>query len=140
MNLTAAITHLKKAFRKLDEKYGRKVFDELAVVHFGGKAPKLLDYEGPREEAFLNELADDSIDLRRDLLSSKTDFGGEFSFTREGEGSAIDAFICLGQGVYLFCNNTEKSMEEITKDPAWLDAQGHFLNTSQKFAINPVDI
>jgi hypothetical protein len=52
----------------------------------------------------------------------------------------MDAYICLGPGVYLFCNNTEKSMKEITGDPLWLTAQGQFLNASQFFAVDPLKI
>jgi hypothetical protein len=76
--------------------------------------------------------------LRKELTADQTDLGGEFSFTREGDGAHMDAYICLGPRVYLFCNHTSKSMKEVTEDPRWLDAQGQFLNASQFFAVDPL--
>lgn len=140
MNLEAATTRIEKSFAKLNQAYGRPVFDELAIVGLSGSALKLHFYEGPREAAFMGEFADDSISLRKELTEDQTAFGGEFSFTREGDGVGIDAYICLGPDVYLFCNNTKKSMSEVTADPAWLDAQGQFLNASQFFAVDPLQL
>jgi len=138
MNLKTARSRINQTFAKLNEAYGRTVFDELAVVGLAGNELALHAYEGPREAAFLSDFADDSISLRKELTEDQTANGGEFSFTREGEGSNIDAYICLGPDVYLFCNNTLKSMPEITADPAWLKAQGEFLNASQVFAVDPL--
>ncbi len=140
MNLSAAILRIEKSFAKLNQAYGRPVFDELAIVGLAGGALKLHYYEGPREPAFLEEFADDSISLRKELTEEQTALGGEFSFTREGDGAGIDAYICLGPDVYLFCNNTKKSMSEVTADPAWLNAQGQFLNASQFFAVDPLQV
>ncbi|MGJ8638743.1 MAG: hypothetical protein ACSHYA_05060 [Opitutaceae bacterium] len=138
MNLEAAIQRIESSFTKLDEAYGRPVFDELAIVGLGGGSLELHYYKGPRETAFLSEVVDDSISIRKELAADQTALGGEFSFTREGEGSGIDAYICLGPNVYLSCNNTEKSMAEVTADPGWLNAQGAFLNASQFFAVDPL--
>ncbi len=140
MNLEAAISRIRKSFGKLNAAYGRPVFDELAIVGLEGNGLKLHFYSGPREAEFLDDFADDSVSLRKELTSDQTSLGGEFSFTREGEGAGMDAYICLGPEVYLFCNNTEKSMVGITQDPAWLDAQGEFLNTSQFFAVDPLEL
>ena len=140
MNLKSALLRIDQSFAKLNEAYRRAVFDELAIVGLSGSDLVLHYYRGPREAEFLAEFADDSISLRKELTKDQTSQGGEFSFTREGEGSNIDAYICLGVGVYLFCNATEKSMPEITADPAWLDAQGEFLNASQLFAVDPLTI
>lgn len=140
MNLEAAVTRIEKSFAKLDHAYGRPVFDELAVVGLINNELKLHFYHGPREAAFMDEFADDSISLRKELTEEQTSLGGEFSFTREGDGVGIDAYICLGPDVYLFCNNTKKSMSEVTADPAWLNAQGQFLNASQFFAVDPLQL
>ena len=138
MDLPSAITRIEKSFNKLNTAYGRAVFDELAIVGLSGESLELLHYEGQRRDAFMSEFADSTMSLRRELTADQTDFGGEFSFTREGDGIGMDAYICLGPKVYLFCNNVAKSMKEITQDPAWLDAQGEFLNASQHFAVNPL--
>ena len=86
----------------------------------------------------MSEFADSTTSLRQELTEDQTDDGGEFSFTREGDGASMDAYICLGPKVYLFCNNVAKSMKETTADPAWLNAQGEFLNASQHFAVDPL--
>lgn len=138
MDLPTAIARIEKSFNKLNKAYGRAVFDELAVVGLAGDSLDLLHYEGPRCDDFMAEFADSTISLRKELTADQTDLGGEFSFTREGDGVGMDAYICLGPKVYLFCNNVAKSMKEITQDPAWLDAQGEFLNASQFFAVDPL--
>jgi len=140
MNLESAVTFIKKSFGKLDAAYGRPVFDELAIVGLSGSELKLHHYDGPNEEGFLSEFADNTLALRKELTEDQSALGGEFSFTREGQGAGMDAYICLGPEVYLFCNHTQKSMQEITQDPKWLDAQGEFLNASQGFAVDPITL
>lgn len=140
MELPAATARLDQSFKKLNAAYGRTVFDELAIVGLSSETLELLYYEGPRRDAFMAEFADSTMSLRKELTADQTDRGGEFSFTREGDGPGMDAYICLGPKAYLFCNNVAKSMKEITQDPAWLDAQGEFLNASQFFAVDPLVI
>lgn len=138
MKLDAAVAQIRKSFSQMNTQYGRPVFDEIAVVGLKGPALTLAYYDGPRESEFLSDFADDSQAIRKELMSEKTGLGGEFNFTREGDGAATDAYICLGPEVYLFCNHTAKSMKDITGDPAWLEAQGQFLNLSQFFAVDPL--
>jgi len=138
MDLPTATARIEKSFKKLNTAYGRTVFDELAIVGLSGESLELHYYEGPRREAFMAEFADSTMSLRKELTADQTDHGGEFNFTREGDGIGMDASICLGPKVYLFCNNVEKSMKEITQDPTWLNAQGEFLNASQHFAVDPL--
>jgi hypothetical protein len=138
MNLNSAVARIQKSFNKMNTAYQRTVFDEVAIVDLDAKELKLRYYDGPREEGFIKEFANDSVSLRKELNASHTNSPGEFSFTREGDGFGIDACNCLGPDVFLFCNNTEKSMQEITKDPEWLNAQGEFLNASQYFAVDPL--
>ncbi len=140
MNLEAAIEHIRRDFKKMNEAYGRPVFDELAILGLGSGGPRMHFYDGPREAEFMAGFADDSVSLRRELVADQSEEGGEFSFTREGEGPGFDAYICLGPGLFLFCNNTKQSMREVTLDPGWLDAQGDFLNASQRFAADAVAV
>lgn len=102
MNLDAAIAHIEKSFSKMNSLYGRPVFDEVAVVGVDGTNLSLAYYSGPRESEFLGDFADDSLALRRELVGERPNHGGEFSFTREGDGAGTDAYICLGPDVYLF--------------------------------------
>jgi hypothetical protein len=63
---------------------------------------------------------------------------GDFEFARHGVGPAFEAFMVLGRGVYLICNNTVQSMDSITKDPLWLAAQVPFVELSEKVRGNPL--
>lgn len=125
----------------MNEAYGRPVFDELAIVQVTDVSTLSLHYyEGAREAEFLNEMMEDSVALRNDVGDTRNNLGGEFGFTREGGGEGIDAYICLGPRIFLLCNNTAQSMEEVTKDGRWLQAQGEFLNASQYFVVDPLEI
>lgn len=96
MDLPAATVRIEKSFNKLNAAYGRAVFDELAIVGLSGESLELHYYEGPRRDAFMAEFADSTMSLRKELTADLTDHGGEFSFTREGDGAGMDAYICLG--------------------------------------------
>lgn len=135
MDLETAANRIERAFTKMNDAYRRTVFDEFLIVEAQGDLVKLHYYIGPRENSIMDSLDDETIALResgRHINSTP----GEFDFTRDGVGSDFDAYICLGQGLYLLCNNTEKSMEEVTADPRWLNAQELFLNASQYFAVD----
>lgn len=141
MNIESAIARIQKSFAKMNEAYGRPVFDEVAIVQASGATTLTLHYyEGARETKFLNEVIEDSVALRNDVGDTRNNVGGEFGFTREGGGEGIDAYISLGPRVFLLCNNTAQSMEEVTKDARWLQAQGEFLNASQFFAVDPLKL
>lgn len=137
MNLDAALTRIQKSFAKMNEAYRRAVFDELLVVSRAGGEVKLLNYQGPREATIMDSLMDETVALRESGSHLNTT-PGEFDFTRDGVGSDFDAYICLGEDIFLLCNNTEKSMQEVTADSNWLAAQGEFLNASQWFAMDPL--
>ena len=141
MNLKSVIARIQKSFKKMNEAYGRPVFDELAIVQVTDVSTLSLHYyEGAREAEFLNEMMEDSVALRNDVGDTRNNLGGEFGFTREGGGEGIDAYICLGPRIFLLCNNTAQSMEEVTKDGRWLQAQGEFLNASQYFVVDFLEI
>jgi len=140
MNLNDAVARIQRSLSKMQRLYGRTVFDEFAIIGVERSQLKSQYYEGPREGAFLNEFADDSFELRKELRNDGPEEAGVFNFTREGEGSGIDAYICLGSNLYLFCNHTGKSMKEISEDPAWLDTQGCFLDLAQSFAVDPLEV
>lgn len=139
MNLDAATNRISKSFTKMNEAYRRPVFDELLIVQRNRGEVTLLHYTGPRKDSIMDSLADETAALRQEgsHLNPKP---GEFDFTREGVGSDFDAYICLGEELFLLCNNTEKSMEEVTADPNWLAAQGQFLTASQFFAVDPLEL
>lgn len=137
MNLDHAITSVRSSARRMNELYGRTVFDEWAIVSLLPNQGRVLDYSGPRREEFAGSFRNDLATLRSALLQGQHHFG-DYEFARLGVGSKFDAFMCIGDGVYLICNNLYTTMEEITKDPRWLGAQLPFVELSESFRSDPV--
>ena len=122
---------------KMDELYMGPVFDEAIIVEMGGGAPRMLYYQGPREGEIGRSFSDDVRGLKAAL--GRPGYGvGDFEFTREGEGEAYDAFLVLGEGLYLICNNTSKSTTQITADASWRKAQRPFVEMGELFRADPL--
>ena len=98
---------------------------------------RILAYDGPRKEDFQKNFATDVQDLRAELLSNRHHIG-DFEFARHGFGTKLEAFVVVGDGLYLICNNTAQSMSGITKDPLWLSAQVPFVEMSDRFRSDPL--
>src|SRR5664279_2081148 len=111
---------IKTSAARMDEYYGKPVFDEWAVISLAENRARVLAYIGPRNDDFLKNFANDLGVLRSELLNSKY-HQGDFEFARHAAGTHFEAFMVLGEGVYLICNNTQRSMNEITKEPRWLE-------------------
>ncbi len=55
-----------------------------------------------------------------------------FPFARHGAGTHFEAFMVLGVAIYLIFNNTHDSMDNIAKDPRWIQAQVPFAEIGDK--------
>jgi hypothetical protein len=132
MNLEQASQRITKCAERMDAAYQKVVFDEWAIVSFMERRGKLLSYVGPRREDFQKNFATDIKELRVGLLDN-THGVGDFEFARHGVGTGVEAFMIIGMGIYLICNNTRNSMDGITKDPLWLGAQVPFVELSDQF-------
>jgi len=132
-----ALEKIRTAFVRMDAFYGRTVFDEWAVLSVEGSKVSVLAYEGPRADRFASELHKDLIQLRNDNAGQPRE-AGAFGFTRTGEGSAIDACIVLGAGLFLVCNNTQVSVSELAQDPSWRRAQVPFADLAEVFRHHPL--
>jgi len=137
MTLDEASRQIQACAQKMNDRYGRVVFDEWAVVSLGKQKARILSYAGPRNDDFLKSFAEDLGALRAELLDSKYSVG-DFEFARHAVGTGFEAFMVLGDGVYLICNNTQASMNEISKDPKWLNAQVPFAEFGDKVRNSPV--
>jgi hypothetical protein len=122
---------------RMNDLYRKVVFDEWAIVSFVQHRAKVLAYLGPRKDDFQKNFATDVQDLRADLLSQRHSIG-DFEFSRHGVGTKLEAFVMVGDGLYLICNNTAQSMSAIAKDPLWLSAQVPFVELSDRFRSDPV--
>jgi len=123
---------------RMNDLYQKVVFDEWAIVSVVQHKAKILAYLGPRKDDFQKNFATDVQDLRADLLSRRHSIG-DFEFTRHGVGTKLEAFVMVGEGLYLICNNTAQSMSAIAKDPLWLSAQVPFVELSDQFRSDPLE-
>jgi len=137
MTLDEAIKLVKGCASQMNDVYEDVVFDEWTIVLLAEKKGKILSYIGPRRDDFQKNFLSDVEALRSELLSLKHG-SGDFEFSRHGGGTRLDAFMVLGDGIYMICNNTAQSMNEITKNTRWFSAQVPFVDLSEKFRSNPV--
>jgi len=139
MTLDEAKTRITSCASQMDARYGKTVFDEWAVVSLAENKARVLAYIGPRNDDFLKNFINDLGALRAELRDAS--YGvGDFAFARHSVGTGFEAFMVLGRGIYLICNNTHGSMDSITKDPRWLEAQVPFAELSEAIRSNPVII
>jgi hypothetical protein len=137
MKLEEATKAIKQCAEQMNARYRQVVFDEWAVVSLAQKQSRILDYLGPRNDDFLRNFASDLGPLRVELAQARHG-AGDFEFTRHGVGTMFEAFMVLGDGLYLICNHTANSMDGITKDAHWLDAQVPFVELSDKVRSSPL--
>ena len=137
MTLDEATRQIQACAQKMNELYGRVVFDEWVILSLAHHKARILFYVGPRNDLFLKNFATDLGSLRAALLDVRFNVG-DFEFARHGVGTGFEAFVVLGEGIYLICNNTQASMDDITKDPKWLNAQVPFAELSEKIRPDPL--
>jgi hypothetical protein len=139
MNLDELMKLVRSCAAQMNAQYGQPVFDEWAVISLLHNQARVLGYVGPRNDAFLKNFADDLSPLRAELLDRKYQ-AGDFEFARHSTGTKFEAFIMLGEGIYLICNNTQSTMDKIAQDPKWLSAQVPFAELSDKVRSSPLTL
>ena len=137
MTLEEATNLIGRCAARMNDLYRKAVFDEWVIVSLIQHKAKILAYLGPRKDDFQKNFATDVQDLRADLLSRRHSIG-DFEFARHGVGTKLEAFVMVGDGLYLICNNTAHSMSAIAKDPLWLSAQVPFVELSDQFRSDPL--
>ena len=139
MTLDDITARIKSCAQQMNTRYGGIVFDEWAVISLAENKARVLFYTGPRNDEFLNSFVQDLGPLRTELHNQS--YGvGDFEFSRHAAGTRIEAFLVLGSGLYLLCNNTQNSMDAIAKNPRWLDAQVPFVEFADALRANPLSI
>ncbi len=139
MTLEEATNLIGRCAARMNDLYRKAVFDEWVIVSLIQHKAKILAYLGPRKDDFQKNFATDVQDLRADLLSRRHNIG-DFEFARHGVGTKLEAFLMVGEGLYLICNNTAQSMSAIAKDPLWLSAQVPFVELSDQFRSDPLEL
>jgi hypothetical protein len=137
MSLDEVKLLIKASIARMDAHYGKAVFDEWAVISLAENRARVLAYVGPRNDDFLKNFANDLGSLRLELRDANYGIG-DFAFARHGVGTRFEAFMVLGTVIYLICNNTQDSMDNITKNPSWLKAQVPFAELGDKLRANPL--
>jgi hypothetical protein len=139
MTLDELSAKIKACAHHMNDRYGGMVFDEWAVVSLAANKARVLFYTGPRNDEFLSNFVHDLGPLRVALHDTR--YGvGDFEFSRHGAGTRIEAFLVLGNGLYLICNNTQNSMDAIAKNSRWLDAQVPFAELAESIRANSLAV
>jgi hypothetical protein len=139
MSLEQAWESVLNCAQEMNSRYREVVFDELAIVSIADNQTQTMSYAGPRQEAFTDSFPKDSAALRNTVRQGGQIYdAGDFEFSHEGAGTGFEAFMILGKGLCLICNNTGKSMDGISKNPRWLEAQIPFAELGDKFRSNPL--
>jgi hypothetical protein len=128
---------IKNCAVQMHARYKKPVFDEWAVISFSGNKGAVVAYMGPRRDGFQKNFTTDAGALRAGLAHGKYN-PGDFEFARHGVGTGFESFMVLAPGLYLICNNTIQSMDGITQDPLWLEAQVPFVELSDKVRADPL--
>jgi hypothetical protein len=137
MTLEAAISTVRAHVQRMNELYQKSAFDEWAIVAILGAKGRILHYEGPRKEDFLENFARDVRSFSIELRDPQQNIG-DFHFARHALGTHCDAILVVGDGVFVLCNNTVGSMTTISQDPLWLSAQVPFVELSDQFRSDPL--
>jgi hypothetical protein len=137
MILAQALEKMKHGSETMNARYGRVVFDEWAFVSLQSGRERIVAYEGPRREHFQQNFTSDLGGLRCELLTTKHE-PGHFDFARQAVGTSFEAFICVGEELYLICNNTQLTMDQISGDARWLEAQKSFAALTDAFRSDPM--
>lgn len=139
MTLEEISGQIKICANTMNTHYGSVVFDEWAVVSLAENKARVLYYTGPRNDDFLTNFVKD-LGILRAGLNDGNYGAGDFEFSRHGAGTSLEAFLVLGQGNYLFCNNTRETMETIAKNPRWLMAQVPFAELAERIRVSPLNV
>ena len=137
MTLSKTLESVRQCSASMNARYGKIVFDEWAIVSLQHGKERIVAYDGPRKEHFQKNFVNDLGALRAEVLTTKHE-PGYFDFARDGVGTGFEAFICAGQELYLICNNTHATMNEIAKNTRWLDAQKAFAELTERFRDEPL--
>jgi hypothetical protein len=139
MKIEEALKLIRTQLQRMNELYGRTVFDEWAVLAMGVKGgSRVVHYEGPRAAVFATNLPQDSA-LLRAQSAERDHVAGDFEFVQQAEGAALDAFVKLGSAAFLVCNHTGMTMQDIRKDPRWLKAQAAWFALTERFRADPLE-
>jgi hypothetical protein len=136
MTLDQAIQLIEQCSDRMNEKYGGIVFDEWLVVRFG-ENDTIVAHSGPRGERLIEDYSRDIQAIHNHIISEGRSIG-DFAFTHQGHGTRFDAFVMIGESLFLLWNNTGSATTHITRNPSWKVAQTEFVALTDVIRENPV--
>jgi hypothetical protein len=137
MTLDESIATVGSHLARMDTACGQVVFDEWALVTVFGRKARILHYSGPRRETMPSTLAEDLRPFAQDMGGGEQ-YLGHFDFSPAAVGRTFDAYVVVGEGVFLICNNTTRTMADIRAHPDWKQAQVPFAELSERFRTDPL--
>jgi hypothetical protein len=138
MNLADARVEVIAALGRMSALYQQPVFDEWVLVKLAKEQGAILAYHGPRVDSYQRRFKTDIAPLQVEIEGRKLAVG-DFEFAPNAHGAHFDACLRIGNGAYLFCNHTSKSMTDIRQNPLWLSAQKPFLALANRFREDPLE-
>ena len=137
MDLEIAGNLIQASLDRMRSLYEKPVFDEWMILALSPETGGVLAYAGPRAETYHKQFSEDVEPLRSMVVGRQFTIG-DFEFAMDAAGPRHDALMKIGDGCYLVCNNTGKTMNEIRVSPRWLKAQSAFFDLSEKFREDPL--
>lgn len=126
----------------MDSVCKQTVFDEFGIVQLIEKRHYLRWYEGKRRQDYIRMFKDETALLKKESISrfvNRYDIG-DYEFAHDGVGPQAEAFLVIGDNLFLLCTNTHRSMSEVAANPLWLKAQAAFVEISERFRFDPLQI
>ena len=139
MTLDQATELIKSCAEQMNARYKSVVFDEWAIVSLGGRKGRVLAYIGPRREGFQKNFLTDVGALREGLLNEEYSVG-DFDFARHGGGAGLRVIHGAGARDLPDLQQHRPINGRITQDPLWLGAQVPFVELSDKFRADPLEL
>jgi hypothetical protein len=142
MKLPEATALIRETAGSMETLCEQPVFDEFGIVQRDGGKHFLCWYQGRRRAQYIRDFKHETALLRRESLSrffNRYEIG-DFEFVPDGAGTQAEGFLVVGDELYLLCTNTVQPMSEITSNPLWLKAQSAFVEMSERFASDPLEI
>ncbi len=137
MQLAQASTLIRSQLNRMADAYGETVFDEWVLIGLTAAGGSILGYDGPRAADFKKTFLQDLAPLRAMIGKGEQDIGG-FEFVNDAAGHRYDAVMKVGESVYLLCNHTTLTVDDIRAKAGWLKAQTAWFDLGEKFRVDPL--
>ena len=140
MKRREATGQILKSSAEMNEIYQQPVFDEFSIVQLVDKLLYLCWYKGKRRNEYLIKFKQDTARLKKESFSRFSNHYeiGDYEFVSDASGIEAEAFLVIGEGLFLILTNTQFNMSEIAASPLWIKAQASFVGLTERVTQDPV--